>query len=192
MPSDKERDATPRGDQSALKQKLIPTRATGSSRRSMWLERIEPSLGRGERIRLDRFDRKVSLGRAEENGIRLYTSSASREHAVIVLDEADQWMLTPTAGRFVLIDGEVTRELIMLEVGMNIILGQDHLRCVAEVPVGRERVARTEVDQFKVLVEQGFRILRRLSSRMSAGGWPMGVLLAMIGVGLILFTLLRG
>jgi hypothetical protein len=102
-----------------------------SSLQPMMLERIEPSFGRGERLCLDAPDRKLSVGRAEASDVRLYTASASREHAVISGNEAGEWILTPSAGKSVLVDGEITTEPVLLEVGLNIILGQDHLRCVA-------------------------------------------------------------
>ena len=106
----------------------------GSSLQPIMLERIEPSLGRGERLLLDASKRKLSVGRAEANDLRLYTASASREHAVIVGNDDGEWVLTPSAGKSVLIDGEITTEPVVLEVGLNIILGQDHLRCVAADP----------------------------------------------------------
>jgi len=106
--------------------------APSSSLRPMLLERIEPSLGRGERMRLDATHWRVSLGRAEESDIRLYTASASRDHAIIAGSENGDWLLTPAKDRSVRIDGDLIAEPIVLEIGMNIILGQDHLRCVTE------------------------------------------------------------
>jgi hypothetical protein len=106
----------------------------GSSLQPILLERIEPSLGRGERLLLDASKRKLSVGRAESNDVRLYTASASREHAVIAGNDDSEWVLTPSAGKSVMIDGEITTEPVVLEVGLNIILGQDHLRCVAADP----------------------------------------------------------
>jgi hypothetical protein len=106
--------------------------APSSSLRPMLLERIEPSLGRGERLRLDAAQWKVSLGRAEESDIRLYTASASREHASIAGNEQGEWVLYPIPEKSVRIDGEDVTEPIVLEGGMNILLGQDQLRCVTE------------------------------------------------------------
>ena len=106
--------------------------APSSSLRPMLLERIEPSLGRGERLRLDAAHWKVSLGRAEESDIRLYTASASRTHALIAGSENGDWILTPSPGKSVLIDGDPLTEPIVLEEGMNLVMGQDHLRCVTE------------------------------------------------------------
>ena len=163
--------------------------APSSSLLPMLLERIEPSLGRGERLRLDASHWKLSLGRAEESDIRLYTASASREHAVIAGNEAGEWVLTLAAGRSVLIDGEITTEPVVLEVGMNIILGHDHLRCVTEGLAPREMTAQTAADGFEDRGNQNFWVLRRLAGRPGAGWWTMGVLAA-IGVGLIVFALL--
>ncbi len=118
--------------------------APSSSLRPMLLERIEPSLGRGERLRLDATHWRVSLGRAEDSDIRLYTVSASRDHALIAGSESGDWVLTPATGRSVLIDGEPVAEPVVLEVGMNLILGQDHLRCVTE-GLDRKTVAAVTV-----------------------------------------------
>lgn len=101
----------------------------------MLLERIEPSLARGERVRLDAADGQISLGRAEHNDLRLYTASASREHAVIAGNEAGAWLLTPVEGKSVSIDGDPTEEPVELEIGMNLVLGGDHLRCVRDAPL---------------------------------------------------------
>lgn len=103
-----------------------------TSLRAMLLERIEPSFGRGERILLEPSDSKRSVGRAEGSDVRLYTPSASREHAVIAVNEAGEWVLTPSAGKSVLVDGEVTTGPVVLEAGLNVILGHDHLRCIPE------------------------------------------------------------
>ena len=149
MSSDTERDGTPLAPRSSL--------------HPMLLERIEPSLGRGERLRLDASHWKLSLGRAEESDIRLYTASASREHAVIAGNQAGEWVLTLAAGKSVLIDGELTTQPVVLEVGMNIILGQDHLRCVTEGLARGEMAAQTAADAFRDPVDQNFWRLRRLA-----------------------------
>lgn len=122
--------------------------APSSSLRPMLLERIEPSLGRGERLRLDAAHWRVSLGRAEESDIRLYTASASRDHASIAGSESGAWILTPAKDRSLLIDGEPVTEPIVLEVGMNLVLGQDHLRCVTEGLDRRASTAATVADGF--------------------------------------------
>jgi len=157
----------------------------------MLLERIEPALGRGERVRLDRSHRKFSLGRAEQSDIRLYTASASRAHAVISDDEAGAWVLTVEDGKSVSIDGERTTEPIVLEAGLNIILGQDHLRCVIEGPGMREMVSQKAVDVVTDPVESNSLAMRRWDGRAGARRWPIVVIVA-VGIGLISFALLRG
>lgn len=97
---------------------------------SMWLERIDPSFKRGEQIRLDPGTRRVRVGRAESNEIRLYTGSTSREHAIIEANEAGDWVLIPLEGKNVHVDGDLVSEPMILEAGMNLVLGADHLRCV--------------------------------------------------------------
>lgn len=101
----------------------------------MLLERIEPSLGRGERLRLDAAQGQVHIGRAEHNDLRLYTASASRQNAVIAASTEGTWILTPIEGKSVSVDGYPTEEPVELEVGMNLVFGGDHLRCVADAPV---------------------------------------------------------
>ncbi len=96
------------------------------------LERIEPALGRGERIRLDADAAPVRIGRAESNEIRLYTASASREHAVLAANATGEWILTPLPGRTVAVDGERGDAAVVLEAGMNLTLGGDRLRCLRE------------------------------------------------------------
>jgi len=120
-----------------------------SNLRPMLLERIEPSLGRGERLRLDAAHWRVQLGRADENDVRLYTASASRFHAEIAGNEAGEWVLTPEPGRSVKVDGDPASEPIILEVGMNLVMGGDHLRCVTEGPARDDVAARTTADAFE-------------------------------------------
>jgi hypothetical protein len=120
----------------------------------MLLERIEPSLGRGERLRLDAAHWRVQLGRADENNVRLYTASASRVHAEIAGNEAGEWVLTPGPGKSVKVDGDPVSEPIVLEVGMNLIMGGDHLRCVTEGLARDDMAARTTSDAFE---EAGLR-----------------------------------
>jgi hypothetical protein len=146
---------------------LATSFAPSSSLHPMLLERIEPSLGRGERLRLDAAHWRVSLGRAEESDIRLYTASASREHATIAGNERGEWVLTLASGKSVLIDGEITTEPIELEVGMNIILGQDHLRCVTEGLARGEMAAQTAADMFKDQSAGKFKALHRLARRLA-------------------------
>jgi hypothetical protein len=166
---------------------LSATFAPSSSLHPMLLERIEPSLGRGERLRLDAAHWSVSLGRAEESDIRLYTASASREHATIAGNEQGEWILTLASEKSVLIDGEIMTAPIALEVGMNIILGQDHLRCVTEGLVRREMAAPTAADMFKDQSAEKFQAIRRLAGRLGLGWWVLGAVAA-IGIGCILFA----
>jgi hypothetical protein len=161
--------------------------ATRSELLPMWLERIEPSLGRGERLRLEGSHRNVSLGRAEESDVRLYTASASREHAVITENAAGEWELTVSAGKSVSIDGEMMTEPVVLEIGMNVILGQDHLRCVSEGLAQGEGIAQAEVDQS---VDQGSGARLRSGGHAGAVWWAIGFV-AVVGGGLILFALSR-
>jgi hypothetical protein len=160
--------------------------APSSSLHPMLLERIEPSLGRGERLRLDASHWKVSLGRGDGCDIRLYTASASREHAVIAGNEAGEWVLTMGDGKTVLIDGESTSEPVVLEVGMNLVLGQDHLRCVTESLTPKEMAVQTATDGLKLPADQD----RGGSARRGASWWTIAAFVA-IGVGLILFASLR-
>ena len=129
----------------AAKSPLAPS----SSLHPLLLERIEPSLGRGERLRLDAAHWRVSLGRAEHNDIRLYTESASRDHAVISGNEAGEWVLTPVEGKSVEIDGEAIAEPVVLEMGMNLLMGADHLRCVSEGLDRSKMAAQTSADLFQ-------------------------------------------
>jgi len=149
--------------------------ASGSSLHPMLLERIEPSIGRGERLRLDATRSRVRLGRAEENDIRLYTASASREHATIAADGHGQWQLTPGPGKSVAIDGEETSEAVLLELGMNVVLGQDHLRCVSEGLASGEMAASTAADGLGNADASLVEALRRLAVRAGPVGWAIGI-----------------
>ena len=98
------------------------------------LERIEPSVARGEEISLDARRAAWRVGRSERSEIRLYTTSASREHALISANGQGGWLITPCPGKQVSIDGEPTSIPVLLEPGMNLVLGGDHLRCAIEAP----------------------------------------------------------
>jgi hypothetical protein len=160
--------------------------APSSSLRPMLLERIEPSLGRGERLRLDAQHWRLSIGRAEQSDLRLYTASASRDHATIAGDEAGNWVLTPAEGKSVRIDGDLVSEPIVLEIGMNIVLGGDHLRCVTEGLKPAQAKARTSADGFDEQPKgpSGWR-------RLNLGWWAIA-LCALAGVGLILYSVVGG
>lgn len=161
--------------------------APSSSLRPMLLERIEPSIGRGERLRLDAARWKVSLGRAEESDIRLYTASASREHAWIAGNEGGEWVLSPMAERSVRIDGEVVTEPIVLEVGMNILLGQDHLRCVTEGLDRSATVAATVGEGFADAEGWGsFRFGRFRVNALLGLAFGAATLIAIVSTALVL------
>lgn len=151
--------------------------APSASLRPMLLERIEPSLGRGERLRLDAAHWRVCLGRAEHNDVRLYTASASREHAQIEGNDAGEWVLTPGADKLVIVDGERVKQPIALEVGMNIVLGGDHLRCVTEGLSRPEMAAPTAADAFDAGSDEG----------VPWTWWAIGGV-ALLGIGLILYA----
>jgi len=158
-----------------------------SALQSMLLERIEPSLARGEQVRLDTANGKLSVGRAEESDVRLYTASASREHAVIAGNEAGEWVLTPMAGKTVLIDGEMMTEPVVLEVGLNIILGQDHLRCMAGALATGPMSAQSAVDLFESSIDPISTKRPWSSTPTRIGWWAMGVVVA-LGIGLLMLS----
>ncbi|MBB82797.1 MAG: hypothetical protein CL931_03185 [Deltaproteobacteria bacterium] len=149
----------------------------------MLLERIEPSFGRGERLRLDAAHGYVRIGRAEHNDLRLYTAAASREHAVIAGNEAGEWVLTPAEGKSVSIDGDPTGEPVELEVGMNLIFGGDHLRCVREV---RQR------DHMAVATASEGLPRANASPGSGRTGWFVIGAIAALGLGLITFAWFTG
>ena len=177
--------------ESAYEPELEPstdTRGTippSSALHPMLLERIEPSLGRGERLRLDAAHWRVQLGRADENDVRLYTASASRFHAEIAGNEAGEWVLTPEPGRSVKVDGDPVSEPIVLEVGMNLIMGGDHLRCVTEGLARDDMAARTTSDAFE---EAG---LRSGPLGIAWSWWLIGGI-ALVGAALIGFAWFTG
>lgn len=87
------------------------------------LEHVIPSDHAG----VHRLDKKVSsIGRALECDLRLYSASASRQHASIEQREND-WVLVPMEGRRVLVDGELIDAEVVLEPGMRLGLGDDEL-----------------------------------------------------------------
>jgi pSer/pThr/pTyr-binding forkhead associated (FHA) protein len=96
----------------------------------MLLERIQPTLGRGERIPLVVSRNPMRVGRAEYNEIRLLTASASRRHATIEFDGAGRWVIVPVEGRVLRVDGDEVTGAVVLEPGLNLVMGGDHLRCV--------------------------------------------------------------
>jgi hypothetical protein len=161
--------------------------APSSSLQPMLLERVDPSMGRGERVSLDATHWRVSLGRGENNNVRLYTASASRDHAVISGNEAGEWVLTPNPGRAVAVDGEPTSDPVVLEEGMNILLGADHLRCVVERLDRPRMAAATALDGFQ---DQPMKATGRKASS-SLSWWLIGTV-ALVGIGLIAYAWFLG
>jgi hypothetical protein len=159
--------------------------APSAALRPMLLERLEPSLGRGERLRLDGAHSRVTLGRAEQSDIRLYTASASREHAVIEGSADGEWVLTPIEGKRVLIDGAPTEEAVVLETGMNLILGADHLRCLTE---GLDRDQMTAQTSAEGWGESADGIAARLRA-LPAWGWAI-LVLGLLGIGSLVLGVL--
>ena len=154
----------------------MPAALPSASLQPILLERIEPSLGRGERIRLDVRQLRVTLGRAESNDIRLYTAGASREHASIAGNEAGEWVASPAPGKSILIDGSPTTTPVILETGMNLVFGGDHLRCVTESVDRSEAVAPTAVE--------GPELVDSNARGIGIVWWAIG-LATVLGVGLI-------
>ncbi len=111
----------------------------------MFLIRIEPSWVRGERIALDPHEPEIHLGRSESSNIRLFTASSSRDQATIVADASGEWMVRAEDGTNFLIDGYPIREPVALEEDMNIVAGEDHLRCIWADTLAAED-ASTEID----------------------------------------------
>lgn len=97
----------------------------------LMLVRIEPPSGRREQIVLDRLNTPAAVGRAEASAVRLLTASASRFHAVLERDAAGIWWITPEPGKPIQVDGETVTERCALELGLNLQLGGDRLRCAA-------------------------------------------------------------
>jgi len=157
-----------------------PGLAPSSSLQPMMLERVEPSMGRGERVSFDATHWRASVGRSEQNDVRLYTASASREHAVISGNDAGEWVLTPNPGRDVVVDGELTSDPVVLEEGMNILLGADHLRCVAE---RLDRPSTAAAARAEGLQDRPVKSVRHGKSP-SLSWWLIGIV-AIVGIGLI-------
>jgi pSer/pThr/pTyr-binding forkhead associated (FHA) protein len=87
------------------------------------LSRLAPS-GHPGTIELRRA--AYLLGRAPTCDIRLYSPSASREHARLTL-RGDAWHLSPCEDKKIVVNGSVVRGEIRLEPKMRIQLGRDEL-----------------------------------------------------------------
>ena len=166
-----------------------PADAPTVALRPLWLERIEPSLGRGERIRLDGDTRRVRIGRAEHNEIRLYTASASRDHAVIAGNARGEWVLMPVEGKSFSVDRDPCEEPVELEAGMNLVFGGDQLRCVSEARVASSPGASAEAGG------RSGRKSRRAPTRgprSGRTGWILIAAIATLGLGLIAYAWMSG
>ncbi len=93
------------------------------------LERLEPRHGRGERFVLDPARAVYAVGRSEACPIRLYSPTASREHAEITLDAEGRWWLTLLEARTGLADGVGIDAPIEVCEGLSLELGGDRFRC---------------------------------------------------------------
>jgi pSer/pThr/pTyr-binding forkhead associated (FHA) protein len=87
------------------------------------LQRIQPP-GRSDVITLDRTH--YLLGRLPSCDLRLYSQTASREHAQLSA-RAGRWYLTPVAGKVVLVNGTQVKEEVPLTHKMRLQLGGDEL-----------------------------------------------------------------
>lgn len=145
-------------------------------------ERIEPSAVRGERFRLDPDLARIRVGRSETNEFRLYSASTSRKHAVLERNFAGEWVLSPLGGKDVKVDGYPLEDSVVLEAGMNLVIGGDHLRCLDEAAdsPGRAREAAGRDERARSYgAHLGLEAKRRLI------GW----LLALLGLGILLAVL---
>jgi hypothetical protein len=87
------------------------------------LQRMAPP-GRSDIINLDRTH--YLLGRLPSCDLRLYSQTASREHATLTARDG-HWFLTPVAGKTVLVNGTQVKEEVPLTHKMRLQLGGDEL-----------------------------------------------------------------
>jgi hypothetical protein len=92
------------------------------------LQRLSPLQHRGERLLLDAGQTRQQVGRSRRCAIRLYSSSASREHAELVLSAEGEWLLSPSPGRTVLADGGPIEGACELCEGLQLAFGDDRFR----------------------------------------------------------------
>ena len=71
------------------------------------------------------------VGRAPTSDLRLYSPTASREHARLIRRGA-AWYLTPIEGKTVLANGSLVGEEVRLEHKMRLQLGEDELLVIDE------------------------------------------------------------
>jgi hypothetical protein len=87
------------------------------------LQRMKPA-GRSDIVTLDRTH--YLLGRLPSCDLRLYSQTASREHAQLSAREG-RWYLTPVTGKVVLVNGTQVKEEVPLTHKMRLQLGGDEL-----------------------------------------------------------------
>ena len=87
------------------------------------LQRMQPP-GRSDVVTLDRTHYLV--GRLPSCDLRLYSQTASREHAQLTAREG-RWYLTPVAGKSVLVNGTPVKEEVPLTHKMRLQFGGDEL-----------------------------------------------------------------
>jgi predicted component of type VI protein secretion system len=89
----------------------------------MSLERVLPADEAG----LTRIEKEVAtVGRAIDSDVRLFSASASRQHARIE-QKNGAWVLVPIEGRRVIVDGETLDGEVELQAGMRLVFGDDEL-----------------------------------------------------------------
>ncbi len=87
------------------------------------LQRMQPP-GRSDIINLDRTH--YLMGRLPSCDLRLYSQTASREHAQLTVRDG-HWFLTPVEGKAVLVNGTQVKEEVPLMHKMRLQLGGDEL-----------------------------------------------------------------
>jgi hypothetical protein len=87
------------------------------------LQRMQPP-GRSDIVNLDRAH--YLMGRLPSCDLRLYSQTASREHAQLTVRDG-RWYLTPVAGKVVLVNGTQVKEEVPLTHKMRLQLGGDEL-----------------------------------------------------------------
>lgn len=108
------------------------------------LQRMQPP-GRSDIVNLDRTH--YLMGRLPSCDFRLYSQTASREHAQLTARDG-RWYLTPVAGKVVLVNGTQVKEEVPLTHKMRLQLGGDELLFLDEsgvtaneTPVGTAALA---------------------------------------------------
>lgn len=87
------------------------------------LQRMQPP-GRSDVVTLDRTH--YLMGRLPSCDLRLYSQTASREHAQLTARDG-RWYLTPVTGKVVLVNGTQVKEEVPLTHKMRLQLGGDEL-----------------------------------------------------------------